>query len=313
LFLGNSLWPYFAGAVVLVIGLANILRPREREKRSGIEWALLFGPVFLASPMAVFGADHFVFPTVVAPMVPSWIPGHLFWVYFVGTALIAAALSIVTGPLAVLAATLLSAMIFSFDLLIHIPNFVANHGDRFTSVIVLREMSFSVGALAYAAAGAKKWPTSHVTGIVVLIRYVFAIAAVVFGVEHFLHPEFVPVIPLNKALPAWVPAHLLLNYLTGAVLVASGLALLLNRKPRMAAASLGVFVFVVTSLVYLPIMIANISTIGNGLNFLADTLAYGGAALLVARALPGESHAEAVVSTLKESLVGAGVSHPSDA
>jgi uncharacterized membrane protein len=302
---GKLLWPYFAGAVVLVIGLAWAIRGQSREVR-GIDRAIVFGPLFLALPMAVFGADHFVFPAVVAAAVPAWIPGHMFWVYFVGVANIAAALSIATKRHSVLAATLLSAMLFSFVLLIHVPNFFKDPLDRINFAVLLRDLSFSAGALAYAVVQAGEWSKRHVNGITTLLRCAFAIPAIVFGIEHFLHPQFVPVVPLKMLLPSWIPAHLLLNYLTGAVLIAGGLCLLSSWKARQAAAWVGVFVFAIVLLVYLPILLANLSDIGSGLNYFADTLAYGGAALLVAGALPAEHRAEVTLKSREGAVAGVG-------
>src|SRR5207249_3221884 len=79
---GKAFWPYFAGAVILIIGLVRIVRAKALEAR-GINKAVALGPVFFAIPMAVFGADHFIAPRFVATIVPSWIPWHLFWVYLV--------------------------------------------------------------------------------------------------------------------------------------------------------------------------------------------------------------------------------------
>lgn len=220
---------------------------------------------------------------------PSWIPAHLFWVYFVGTALIAAALSIVTKKHSVLAASLLSAMIFSFVLLIHVPNFAANPHNRFLFAIPLRDSSFSAGALAYALAHADNWPKSISNRIGIVVRYVIAISTVVFGIEHFLYPDFVPVIPLKQPMPSWMPGHLFLAYLTGAVLIGAGLCLIVNWKARLAATWLGIAAFVMVLLVYLPITISKPSDIGNGLNYLVDTLAFSGAALLLAGVLPNEA------------------------
>ena len=302
---GKLLWPYLAGAVVLVIGLAWMIRGEAREAR-GIDRAIALGPLFLAMPMAVFGGDHFAFPATVAAIVPSWIPGHMFWVHFVGTANIAAALSITTKRYSVLAATLLSAMLFSFVLLIHAPNFVKYPRDRINFTVLLRDLSFSAGALSYAVVQAAEWSKRHVNRITTLLRCVFAVPAIVFGIEHFLHPQLVPVVPLRLLLPSWIPAHLPLNYLTGTVLIAAGLCVLSNWKARQTAAWLGVFIFAIVLLVYLPIMLANLSDIGNGLNYFADTLAYAGAALLVAGALPAEHCAEAALESGERAVAGAG-------
>jgi len=286
---GKAFWPYFAGAVILIIGLVRIVRAKPFEAR-GINRAVALGPVFFAIPMAVFGADHFITPRFVATIVPSWIPWHLFWVYFVGVALFASALSIVTNKHSVLAATLLSAMLFSFVLLISVPNLVASPGDRFVLAVLLRDSSFSAGALACALAQATEWPKHRLGGMTILVRYVMGVTSFVFGIEHFLHPEFVPVVPLKQLMPSWIPGHLFLAYVSGAVLVASSLGMIFRWKARTAATWLGIFVFVIVLLVYLPITVRNLQDIANGLNYLADTLAFSGTALLVAGALPVENY-----------------------
>lgn len=308
---GRWVWPHFAGAALWIIGLVKIIKIAALQMR-GIDRVAVFGPLFFAIPMGVFGADHLIAPKIVAAIVPSWIPGHLFWVYFVGVALFAASLSIVTRKHSLLAATLLSAMLFLFVLLLHVPNLAAHPRDRFALAIVLRDLSFSAGALACAVVQAEGWPKRNLNRIVILVRYVIAFSAVVFGVEHFLHPEFVPVVPLRQLMPAWIPGHLPLAYVTGMVLIASGLSIFLNWKARLAATWLGTFIFVIVLLVYLPIMVAKLSDIGNGLNYLADTLAYGGTALLLAGALPVEDYSKVPLEKRGESALQAGIFQSSD-
>ena len=254
--------------------------------------------------MAVFGADHFVAASFVATIVPSWIPWHMFWVYLVGVALIASALSIVTNKHSVLAGTLLSGMLFSFVLLISGPKLVANPGDRFALAVLLRDSSFSSGALACALVRATKWPKRRLTSMTTAVRCVIGATSLVFGIEHFLHPEFVPVVPLKQPMPSWIPGHLFLAYVTGAVLVAAGLCLVFCWKARRAAAWLGIISFVAVVLVYLPIMVRNLSDIGDGLNYLADTLAFSGTALLLASALPVENYSVASLADPREPAAG---------
>jgi uncharacterized membrane protein len=284
---GAVLWPYLAGIVTLSIGAAVLFRSRQAST-SWVDRFIQFGSMFFAVPMAVFGADHFIAPAIVAAMVPSWIPWHLFWTYLVGTALIAAALSIVTNKYASLAAALLSAMIFSFVLLLHVPKLAANPSDRITLAVLLRDLSFSAGALAFVAAHSLRLSGYSAHRITLALRFAIAIPALLFGIEHFLHPDFVPVVPLNQLMPTWVPAHHFVSYGTGFVLVACGSVILVNWKTRLAATSLGVFVLVIVVLIYLPMVIVKPSDIGNGLNYLVDTLAFSGTALLLAEALAPE-------------------------
>ena len=258
--------------------------------------------------MAVFGGDHFIAAKFIAPTIPSWIPWHRFWTYSVGTALIAAALSLVTKQHSLLAATLLSAMLFSFVLLIHTPNLAANRHDRILFAIVLRDTSFSAGAMACALAQADAWPKRLASGLTIVVRWAIAIPTVVFGVEHFLFPQSVPVIPLKQLMPPWIPGHMALSYATGAVMIACGLCLLFNWRAHQAATWLGIVVFAVVMLVYFPIMAAKMSDIGNGLNYFADTLVFSGVALLLARVLPSGELAKVTVPSRTESAVRVGVS-----
>lgn len=296
---GKPFWPYLAGAVIWLIGLVTIGWAKAIEAR-GIDRAITFGPVFFAMPMAVFGADHFIAPRFVATLVPSWIPWHLFWVYLVGVALIASALSIVTQKHSVLAATLLSAMLFSFVLVISVPNLIASPRDRFVLAVLLRDSSFSGGALACALAQATEWPKRRLSSMTTLVRFVLGVASFVFGIEHFLHPGFVPVVPLRQHIPSWIPGRLFLAYLTGAVLLAASLCLVFRWKARLAAAWLGITSFIMVLLVYLPIMASNLSDIGNGLNYVVDTLAFSGTALLIANALPVENYSVAFLADRRE-------------
>jgi len=55
---------------------------------------------------------------------------------------------------------------------------------------------------------------------------------VFYGVEHFLHPEFAPGVPLQKIIPVWVPGREPWAYLAGTVLVAAGVALIVNKKAQ---------------------------------------------------------------------------------
>ena len=289
---GAVFWPYFAGAVSLAIGLPLILR-KEVPQAHGLDKLLAFGRLFYAFPLAVFGADHFVFAKGIAEIVPSWIPGHMFWVYFVGTALFAASLSFVLKRHSELAATLTGIMLFSFVALMHIPNIVADPGSRVPWIIALRDLSFSGGAFAFAGAQRNARSARGGPYLVGLARFFIGIPALVFGLEHFLHPTYVPAIPLDRVTPVWIPGRMFWAYFTGAVLLAAGVCILVNRKAHLAATVLGIVVFLVVLFVYLPINAASLSNIDNGLNYFADTLLYCGAVLLLADSIPAEgpSHA----------------------
>jgi uncharacterized membrane protein len=277
-------WPYFIGAVVSVIGLARIIKDELPQQR-GLNQIVVFGGLFLAIPMGVFGGDHFVDAAEIAPLVPSWMPWHLFWAYFVGVALVAAALSIALKRYSRPAAVLLGSMLLLFVVLLHIPNIVATHGARLFWAIGLRDTAFSGGAFALAGSLSKPARSDGTPWLVTLARFFVGIPAVVFGVEDILHSAIVPGVPLDKLTPTWIPGHLFWAYVAGAALVVTGACIVVNRKARLAAIYLGIMILVLEVFVYLPMLVANASNIAEGLNYFVDTLAFGGAALLLADAI----------------------------
>src|SRR6266849_4349589 len=272
-------WLYFSGSILLVVGLVKILKD-ELPQTHGLDKIMPFGRLFLAIPLAVFGTEHFTNTADVAKGVPRWFPAHAFWVYLVGIALIAAALSITVQIQSPLAATLLGAMFFSFVLLMHIPGIIAHASNRFFWAVGLRDTAFSGGALAYAGSHGRSGRTRGVPGLVTVGRFFVAIPAVFFGVEHFLHPEFAPGVPLKKITPDWIPVRLLWAYLAGAVLVAAGVSIIVNKKARLAATYLGFMILLLVLFVYPPILVASPTDIVS-LNYFADTLLFSGAVLVL--------------------------------
>jgi len=122
-------------------------------------------------------------------------------------------------------------------------------------------------------------------------RVVIAIAAIFYSVEHFLHPANVPGVPLEKLMPAWIPGHLLISYLTGTILLVAGASILLARKTRMAATYLGTWIVLLVLFIYGPILIAALADPSTavkveGINYFFDTLLFAGAILALANATP---------------------------
>ena len=149
---------YLAGAVILIIGLSTTIKSEVSPQR-GIGKIIAFGPLFLAAPMAVFGTEHFTFADSVAAIVPAWIPWHLFWVFLVGTCLIAGALSLAARKYAGLAAALFGVMLLLFECLIHIPNIAGQPRNRILWAVAVRDLTFSTGALAglFPRLAPKRW------------------------------------------------------------------------------------------------------------------------------------------------------------
>jgi uncharacterized membrane protein len=286
----TNFWMCFAGLIYLVAGVF-ILR-KEISAARGWDKLITLGCIFIAVPLAVFATEHFRGARFMQNMVPSWIPAHLFWAYFVGCALLAAATSLTVRKFVRLSSSLLGLMFFLFVCMIHIPNVLANPKDRFAWAVALRDLSFAGGAWALAGLYSRASSPQQSKWMILFGRVVVAVAAIFFAVEHFLHPEFAPGVPLEKMTPSWVPFPSVWGYIAGAILLAAGISLALNKKPRMAAASVGALMSVLTLSLYLLILIlahgGSTPEITEALNYVADTLLFAGAALVLASALPRE-------------------------
>lgn len=302
---GAVFWPWVEGAAILLIGLAALSRSEVGHSR-GLEKLIPFGALLYAIAIAVFSGDHFGTPRIVATIVPKWMPWHLFWVYFVGAALVAAALSLAVRKQSQLAAALTGLMLLLFVLMIHIPNCFRAPHDRSIYTIAARECLLSAGAFAYAAALAHDWRRGTYRGwglalqssaawtkIATVARIVIGIVIVDYGIQQFLFPNYAPGIPQQGPeviqMPSWIPAHALWAYASGAIFLVCGIALLLNRRPRLIAEFLAAVVLVITALVYVPATIKTPANIGIGLNYVAIHFMLAGAALMLARAMPANS------------------------
>jgi len=101
---------------------------------------------YLFSFMTVtFGIDHFLYTEHVARMVPAWIPGHIFWTYFAGVALIGSGTAILLKIKLRVVAILQGTMIFLWFVLLHVPSAIANPlvGGGFTVASAFDALGFS--------------------------------------------------------------------------------------------------------------------------------------------------------------------------
>jgi hypothetical protein len=246
-----------------------------------------------AAPMAVFGALHIWGIEFVRDIVPSYMPFRLFWAYFVGVALIAASLSIAARVLVRWSGLLVALMMVLFVALLDIPGVVSTPTDRIIWTLTFRELTFASGGLLFAATTLSG---RYKTILLAAGRTVIAITALFWGVEEVLHPLSRPVVPLEKLMPAFIPAQLLIGYLTAAFLLGAGALMLLNKRTRLAATLLGAWSLLMVLVVYGPILIDALSTTDlganvEGINYFFDSLYFGGAVLALAQATPSASSA----------------------
>ncbi|HYX68878.1 MAG TPA: hypothetical protein VE825_07080, partial [Terriglobales bacterium] len=279
---------YSVFAVVVAIGVAVIFVRGDWQRARGFDKLILFGPIFYAAPIAAFGTEHFTITKIIASLVPKWIPWHYFFAYLVGACFIAAALSLVTGIQVRLSASLLSLTFLLFVVLMDVPGWLHHPRDRFALTFALRELSFSGGPLAFAASLSEKWHERGARILATIGRYFVAVPVLFYSFEQFLHADHVPGIPLPLVTPTWIYGHLLWTYLAAAVYAVAGVLLLVGKKTRAAATAVGLAVLFVELVVYVAIAVAERASF-LGFNYMADTLMYCGAVLLLASAMPREA------------------------
>jgi uncharacterized membrane protein len=97
-----------------------------------------------------FGVAHFIYLKETASMVPSWLPGHLFWAYFTGCAFIAAGMAVVAGVCARLAAALSAMEIGLVTLLVWVPILAAGSKDAYQGSETILSPALTAGAWVVA-------------------------------------------------------------------------------------------------------------------------------------------------------------------
>lgn len=279
----------FAGIALVLIGLW--VAKSDVANARGLAKIVALANLCFAAPLAVFGAEHFAAARGIMQLVPKFMPWPLFWTYLVGTGLLAASLSIATKVQVQWSGLLFGIMMFLFVAMMDLPGTLANVHNRISWVLLCREMSFGAGGWVLAGDAMAGRNAQAGSKLITVGRVVIGIAAIFYGVEHFLHPINVPGVPLEKLMPAWIPAPHLISYLTGTILLVGGAAILLGRKARVAATYLGSWIFLLVLFVYGPILIASLLDPSTGvkvegLNYFFDTLLYAGTILALARAAP---------------------------
>jgi uncharacterized membrane protein len=287
-------WIYLCASLLFLVGLIKVFN--ELPQEHGVDKIMPFGRLFFAIPLAVFGSEHFTATASLATLVPRWIPAHVFWVYLVGLAFLGAALSIAVLVRARLAAMLVGMTMFMFVLVMDMPAVAANPHNRFFWALALRQLAFSGGAFAFAMSPSSTRPrppspAQPTPAWAAFPRFFVGIPSVFYGVEHLLHPAYVPGIPLQRLTPEWIPGRMFLSYFVGLMLILAGACLLTNKKPRMAATALGLTILLTVFWIYLPMLLAAPKDVV-ALNFFFDTLLFSGAILLLANAMNHQSRTD---------------------
>jgi uncharacterized membrane protein len=112
-----------------------------------------FGAALFSLTIISFSIDHFLFAHEAADYIPSWVPSHVFWMYFTGSALLASGIAIILNIWRRLAATLLGSMIFIWLIILHVPRVIA---DPSTGEVASAMLALAYCGIAFVIAGDSK-------------------------------------------------------------------------------------------------------------------------------------------------------------
>jgi uncharacterized membrane protein len=114
------------------------------------------GTIFFALTMISFGIDHFLYAKKAADYIPSWIPNHMFCIYFAGIPLIGSGIGIILKIRVRLITALLGIMIFIWFIILHIPYVIASHFSDTGGEVTSAFLALAYSGIAFVIAGAAK-------------------------------------------------------------------------------------------------------------------------------------------------------------
>jgi len=135
----------------LVMFSASLLVAHSYDAGRGRHVAVGLAATCLGVFMILCGIQHFMYVAFVVSLIPSWIPGAVFWTYFAAVALIAGGIGLMVPRLSRLAAWLSGAMIFSWVFLVHVPLTLRQPADGGAVASVFEALAFS--GVAFMIAG----------------------------------------------------------------------------------------------------------------------------------------------------------------
>jgi hypothetical protein len=125
------------------------------------------GAILFSITIISFSIDHFLYANEAVDYVPAWIPYHIFWLYFTGTALLGSGIAIILKIKPGLIATLLGTMIFTWFIILHIPRVIASPVADMGSEITSAMLALAYCGIAFVIAGdlkRKNNPDESATG-----------------------------------------------------------------------------------------------------------------------------------------------------
>lgn len=170
------------------------------------------------------------------PVLP-WVPAMPWLAMLTGAIAIACGVGLLLRRWAKVSGFALGALLVGATLVFVLPKYIALPGDMGLRTVVFEPLSLACIAFL--------WPGEPLTPVWLArtSRWLFAVAMIVFGVDHFL-----ALAPIGTLLPDWIPWHVFWIGFFGAVFIVAGMGIGLRILERWSWAAIGLMfaVFVLT-------------------------------------------------------------------
>jgi uncharacterized membrane protein YphA (DoxX/SURF4 family) len=255
-----------------------------------------FGRIFYGLGLAGMSFQQFFyadFRLVFLPLaVSAIIPALNFWVYIASIAIVIASIAIIFDKNGKEISLVLGGVLLLFFVLGHLPYelfFDPNNKHLGTWINALKELALSGGAFVVAGsfirapifAQKESFTFYFLEKIIPFGKIFFSITMIIFGISHFIYPDFVVYL-----IPNWIPFHLFWTYFSALALIGSGVAIVINFKQRLVSILLGTMLFLWFILLHIPRAMAEpFINEGNEITSVFQALAFSGIAFLIANGL----------------------------
>lgn len=282
-----TFWPSALGLGFLVAGIWTYRRDLLAESSGSHLPLVALGPVFIAASLAAFAGEHFTAARSLAQLVPKWMPARVFIAYFVGAAHLAAALSFVARRCIRWSAIFLAIMFALFVLLLHLPGAIGHPAVRIFWIVSVRETTFTMGALSLFGTAVRDRSPMLASRLAAVARVWTGLALIFFGIENILYPQYSPGVPDTQPTASWIPLPLVIAYLTGILLIAFGIAMLVRKYAASGGRLAGLLMVLLTIALYIPqfFLARNVGERVTAINFVFDTLLFAGTLLVITKAI----------------------------
>lgn len=219
---------------------------------------------------------------------PAWPAGFKInpaLAYTSGVVLIISAIAIILNKKARLAASLISALIFFFSVLRHLPNFMNDWPNAYKAIALLGGSLIIAASFPVQDPGKDYGMVNERSKILITTGCIFLAAFfIACGYAHFKFVDFI-----ESFIPSYIPFHVFWAYFCGICLFAGGLGLLLPQTRKLAALLSGGMVLGWFLLLHIPRFIANTNDASDRMG-LCESFTFAGIFFVLAGILSGREN-----------------------